>query len=179
MTSQRPSSSTIGVTKILSHGFPIYRIARRSIFYIRRSDFRYLSHLIFYPQNPVRNPISVSQLSSFLDLHSCGTVDLVRSRHCARSRQHHRTDRRSGKDHTLTLQRRHERFQTRLSFLARLVTARGPHGDPNPDHGQTRSNNLSNPWALLDTAAAYLKDSRSYSRLCTLRLCIPYKTRAS
>ena len=104
-----------------------------------------------------------------LDLYSCGAVDLVRSRHCPRGRQHRRTDHRPGKDHTLAPQSRHERFQARLPFPARLVT------DPRSSRGsQSRpwSNTLSQPaqtWALLSIAAAYLKGPRPYSCLCTLR----------
>ena len=59
----------------------------------------------------------------FIDLHSCRTVDLVRSRHSTRSRHDCRTDHRSREDHTLPLQRWYERFQARLPFLARLVTS--------------------------------------------------------
>jgi len=83
LTSQRPPSSTSGVAKTRSHEFPIYSVARYLAFRIHRSDFRYLSTSYLLFLNPVRNPKSVS--SSFsLDLYSCGTVDLVRSRHCPR-----------------------------------------------------------------------------------------------
>lgn len=49
LTSQRLPSSTSGVSKIRSHGFPIYSVVRCLVFCIHRSNFRYLcQHLIFY-----------------------------------------------------------------------------------------------------------------------------------
>lgn len=140
------------------HGFQI-------VFHRLRASVISLPLLFFLSLKFGPIPRRGVSLSFVLDLHSRGTVNLVQSRQCARSRRHRRADHRSGKDHTLPLQSRHERFQARLPLLARLVVSvPGIHGDPNLDCGRTRSNDLPNARLLLDIVVAYLKAFRMTSK---------------